>query len=69
MRGPGGGREPFLPFPVSNILKAAAGGGESSSSAKPHKNLADSSHAAQNSAGGAPGPLRRKEVTEEEAER
>ncbi|XP_077922382.1 centrosomal protein of 131 kDa isoform X7 [Halichoerus grypus] len=54
---------------LNNILKAAAGGGESSSSAKPHKNLADSSHAAQNSAGGAPGPLRRKEVTEEEAER
>ncbi|XP_077922380.1 centrosomal protein of 131 kDa isoform X6 [Halichoerus grypus] len=53
---------------LNNILKAAAGGGESSSSAKPHKNLADSSHAAQNSAGGAPGPLRRKEVTEEEAE-
>ncbi|XP_064439303.1 centrosomal protein of 131 kDa isoform X3 [Mirounga angustirostris] len=53
---------------LNNILKAAAGGGESSS-AKPHKNLAGSSHAAQNSAGGAPGPLRRKEVTEEEAER
>ncbi|XP_030874371.1 centrosomal protein of 131 kDa isoform X3 [Leptonychotes weddellii] len=54
---------------LNNILKAAAGGGESSSSAKPHKNLAGSSHAAQNSAGGTPGPLRRKEVTEEEAER
>ncbi|XP_027481833.1 centrosomal protein of 131 kDa [Zalophus californianus] len=54
---------------LNNILKAATGGGESSSSAKPHKNLAGSSHVAQNNAGGAPGPLRRKEVTEEEAER
>ncbi|XP_004404558.1 PREDICTED: centrosomal protein of 131 kDa [Odobenus rosmarus divergens] len=54
---------------LNNILKAATGGRESSSSAKPHKNLAGSSHMAQNNAGGALGPLRRKEVTEEEAER
>lgn len=59
--------KPLLPFPVSNILKAAAGEGESSGSAKPHENVAGSNHEAQNKAGGA--PLRRKEVTEEEAER
>ncbi|XP_034496601.1 centrosomal protein of 131 kDa isoform X2 [Ailuropoda melanoleuca] len=53
---------------LNNILKAATGEGESSS-AKPHKNLASSNHVAQSNAGGAPGPLRRKEVTEEEAER
>lgn len=59
--------KPLLPFPVSNILKAAAGEGESSGSAKPHENLAGSNRVAQNNAGGT--PLRRKEVTEEEAER
>lgn len=60
--------DPFLPFPVSNILKAATSEGESSS-AKPHRNLASSNHVAQSNAGVTPGPLRRKEVTEEEAER
>ncbi|XP_032177638.1 centrosomal protein of 131 kDa isoform X2 [Mustela erminea] len=52
---------------LNNILKAAAGEGESCGSAKPHENLAGSNRVAQNNAGGA--PLRRKEVTEEEAER
>ncbi|XP_047563902.1 centrosomal protein of 131 kDa isoform X2 [Lutra lutra] len=52
---------------LNNILKAAAGAGESSGSAKPLENLAGSNHLAQNNIGGA--PLRRKEVTEEEAER
>ncbi|XP_044941645.1 centrosomal protein of 131 kDa isoform X1 [Mustela putorius furo] len=52
---------------LNNILKAAAGEGESSGSAKPHENLAGSNRVAQNNAGGT--PLRRKEVTEEEAER
>uniref|UniRef100_A0A8C7BDV7 Centrosomal protein 131 n=1 Tax=Neovison vison TaxID=452646 RepID=A0A8C7BDV7_NEOVI len=50
-----------------NILKAAAGEGESRGSAKPHENLAGGNRVAQNDTGGA--PLRRKEVTEEEAER
>lgn len=59
--------KPLLPSPVSNILKAAAGEGESRGSAKPHENLAGGNRVAQNDAGGA--PLRRKEVTEEEAER
>ncbi|XP_040495984.1 centrosomal protein of 131 kDa isoform X1 [Ursus maritimus] len=53
---------------LNNILKAATGEGESSS-AKPHRNLASSNHVAQSNAGVTPGPLRRKEVTEEEAER
>ncbi|XP_032726964.1 centrosomal protein of 131 kDa [Lontra canadensis] len=52
---------------LNNILKAAAGVGESSGSAKPLENLAGSNHLAQNNAGGA--SLRRKEVTEQEAER
>uniref|UniRef100_M3YK24 Centrosomal protein 131 n=1 Tax=Mustela putorius furo TaxID=9669 RepID=M3YK24_MUSPF len=52
---------------LNNILKAAAGEGESSGSAKLHENLAGSNRVAQNNAGGT--PLRRKEVTEEEAER
>uniref|UniRef100_A0A452S0X8 Centrosomal protein 131 n=1 Tax=Ursus americanus TaxID=9643 RepID=A0A452S0X8_URSAM len=53
---------------LNNILKAATSEGESSS-AKPHRNLASSNHVAQSNAGVTPGPLRRKEVTEEEAER
>ncbi|XP_044103179.1 centrosomal protein of 131 kDa isoform X1 [Neovison vison] len=52
---------------LNNILKAAAGEGESRGSAKPHENLAGGNRVAQNDTGGA--PLRRKEVTEEEAER
>uniref|UniRef100_A0A8C0MMN9 Centrosomal protein 131 n=1 Tax=Canis lupus familiaris TaxID=9615 RepID=A0A8C0MMN9_CANLF len=53
---------------LNNILKAATGWG-SGSFGKPHGDQAGSKHVAQNNTGGAPGPLRRKEVTEEEAER
>uniref|UniRef100_A0A8C0K4P8 Centrosomal protein 131 n=1 Tax=Canis lupus dingo TaxID=286419 RepID=A0A8C0K4P8_CANLU len=54
---------------LNNILKAATGAGGSGSFGKPHGDQAGSKHVAQNNTGGAPGPLRRKEVTEEEAER
>ncbi|XP_039082475.1 centrosomal protein of 131 kDa isoform X2 [Hyaena hyaena] len=54
---------------LNNILKAATGEGDSSSSGKPHKNFSSSNPVAQNNTGGPPGPFRRKEVTEEEAER
>uniref|UniRef100_A0A8C8Y3B7 Centrosomal protein 131 n=1 Tax=Panthera leo TaxID=9689 RepID=A0A8C8Y3B7_PANLE len=54
---------------LNNILKAATGEGESGGSGKPHKNFSSSNHVAQNNAGATPGLLRRKEVTEEEAER
>ncbi|CAK7289977.1 Centrosomal protein of 131 kDa [Vulpes lagopus] len=54
---------------LNNILKAATGAGGSGSFGKLQGDQAGSKHVAQNNAGGAPGPLRRKEVTEEEAER
>lgn len=68
MRGLGPPRA-FSALPGSNILKAATGAGGSGSFGKPQGDQAGSKHVAQNNAGGAPGPLRRKEVTEEEAER
>lgn len=67
-RAPGGewaGLAPraFLPLPpVSNLVKAATREGEGSGCGKPQ-------NAARNSAGPAGGLLRRREVTEEEAER
>ncbi|XP_029784619.1 centrosomal protein of 131 kDa isoform X1 [Suricata suricatta] len=54
---------------LNNILKAATGEGDSHGSGRPHKNFSCSNPVAQNNVGGPPGPLRRKEVTEEEAER
>lgn len=67
--GPGPAQRAPSSLPVSNILKAATGEGESGGSGKPHKNFSSSNHVAQNNAGATPGLLRRKEVTEEEAER
>lgn len=67
--GPGLAQRAPSSLPVSNILKAATGEGESGGSGKPHKNFSSSNHVAQNNAGATPGLLRRKEVTEEEAER
>ncbi|XP_072795914.1 centrosomal protein of 131 kDa isoform X3 [Vicugna pacos] len=54
---------------LNNIVKATTGEGESCSFGKAQKNVARSSHAVQSNSGGATGQLRRKEVTEEEAER
>lgn len=52
--------------PLSNIVKAAAReGGEGSDLGKPRKNFSSGSQSAR----GTTGLLRRKEVTEEEAER
>ena len=64
-----GGRESFSLLPVSNIIKAATDEGEGGSLGKPQKNVARSNHVVQNNSGGTTGLLRRKEVTEEEAER
>lgn len=58
-----------LSVPPSNLIKAATGDGEGGGLGKTQKNLAGSSHAARNNAGAAVGLLRRREVTEEEAER
>ncbi|XP_068385729.1 centrosomal protein of 131 kDa isoform X3 [Eschrichtius robustus] len=54
---------------LNNIIKAATDEGEGSSLGKPQKNAARSNHTVQNNSGGTAGQLRRKEVTEEEAER
>ncbi|XP_063473378.1 centrosomal protein of 131 kDa isoform X45 [Symphalangus syndactylus] len=54
----------------SNIIKAATcEGSESSGFRKPPKNVSSATHLAQNNTGGSTGLPRRKEVTEEEAER
>ncbi|XP_060027787.1 centrosomal protein of 131 kDa isoform X3 [Erinaceus europaeus] len=56
--------------PLNNIVKAATDEGhESSSFRKPQKNLASSKQVAQNNMGATASLLKRKEVTEEEAER
>ncbi|XP_030684324.1 centrosomal protein of 131 kDa isoform X3 [Nomascus leucogenys] len=56
--------------PSLNIIKAATcEGSESSGFGKPPKNVSSATHSAQNNAGGSMGLPRRKEVTEEEAER
>lgn len=58
--------ESFLSLSVSNLIKAAAReGSEGSDFGKPRKNFSGASHSIR----GATGLLRRKEVTEEEAER
>ncbi|XP_059765093.1 centrosomal protein of 131 kDa isoform X3 [Balaenoptera ricei] len=54
---------------LNNIIKAATDEGEGSSLGKPQKNAARGNHTVQNNSGGTAGQLRRKEVTEEEAER
>ncbi|ELK12260.1 5-azacytidine-induced protein 1 [Pteropus alecto] len=54
---------------LNNLIKAATGEGEGSGLGKTQKNLAGSTHVAQNNSGAAVGLLRRTEVTEEEAER
>ncbi|XP_057572715.1 centrosomal protein of 131 kDa isoform X16 [Hippopotamus amphibius kiboko] len=54
---------------LNNIIKAATDEGEGSSLGKTQKNVARSNHAVQNNSGGAADLFRRKEVTEEEAER
>uniref|UniRef100_A0A2I3LX82 Centrosomal protein 131 n=1 Tax=Papio anubis TaxID=9555 RepID=A0A2I3LX82_PAPAN len=55
---------------LNNIIKAATcEGSESSGFGKPPKNVSSASHLARNNAGGTTGLPRRKEVTEEEAER
>uniref|UniRef100_A0A8D2EX74 Centrosomal protein 131 n=1 Tax=Theropithecus gelada TaxID=9565 RepID=A0A8D2EX74_THEGE len=55
---------------LNNIIKAATcEGSESSGFGKPPKNVSSASHSARNNAGGTTGLPRRKEVTEEEAER
>nr|XP_037849225.1 centrosomal protein of 131 kDa isoform X4 [Chlorocebus sabaeus] len=55
---------------LNNIIKAATcEGNESSGFGKPPKNVSGASHSARNNAGGTTGLPRRKEVTEEEAER
>lgn len=62
------GTEPgfFLSLSVSNLIKAAARkGSEGSDFGKPRKNFSGGNH----SISGTTGLLRRKEVTEEEAER
>lgn len=53
----------FLSLSVSNLIKAAAR--EGSDFGKPRKNFSGANHSIR----GATGLLRRKEVTEEEAER
>lgn len=58
-----------LSVPLSNLIKAATGDGEGGGLGKTQKNLAGSTHVARNSSGAAMGLLRRREVTEEEAER
>lgn len=56
----------FLSLSVSNLIKAAAReGSEGSDFGKPRKNFSGANHSIR----GATGLLRRKEVTEEEAER
>ncbi|KAK7803093.1 hypothetical protein U0070_001916 [Myodes glareolus] len=58
--------ESFLSLSVSNLIKAAAReGSEGSDFGKPRKNFSGGNHSIR----GATGLLRRKEVTEEEAER
>lgn len=57
-----------LSVPLSNLIKAATGDGEGGGLGKT-QNLAGSTHVARNSSGAAMGLLRRREVTEEEAER
>eukprot|EP00069_Balaena_mysticetus_P017870 bmy_02273T0 len=54
---------------LNNIIKAATDEGEGNSLGKLQKNAARSNHTVQNNSGGTAGQLRRKEVTEEEAER
>ncbi|XP_063473366.1 centrosomal protein of 131 kDa isoform X33 [Symphalangus syndactylus] len=55
---------------LNNIIKAATcEGSESSGFRKPPKNVSSATHLAQNNTGGSTGLPRRKEVTEEEAER
>lgn len=54
---------------LNNLIKAATGDGEGGGLGKTQKNLAGSTHVARNSSGAAMGLLRRREVTEEEAER
>ncbi|XP_016061805.1 PREDICTED: centrosomal protein of 131 kDa-like [Miniopterus natalensis] len=54
---------------LNNLIKAATHEGEGSGFGKPQKNLASSNHVARNNAGATEGLLRRREVTEEEAER
>ncbi|XP_059989479.1 centrosomal protein of 131 kDa isoform X7 [Lagenorhynchus albirostris] len=54
---------------LNNIIKAATDEGEGSNLGKPQKNAARSNHMVQNNSGGTASQLRRKEVTEEEAER
>ncbi|XP_039715182.1 centrosomal protein of 131 kDa [Pteropus medius] len=54
---------------LNNLIKAATGEGEGGGLGKTQKNLAGSTHVAQNNSGAAVGLLRRTEVTEEEAER
>ncbi|XP_066237600.1 centrosomal protein of 131 kDa isoform X2 [Saccopteryx leptura] len=54
---------------LNNLIKATTDGGEGSSFRNPQKNCADSNHVARNNSGTAEGLLRRREVTEEEAER
>ncbi|XP_077022309.1 centrosomal protein of 131 kDa isoform X2 [Tamandua tetradactyla] len=55
---------------LNNLIKAATDEGNGDSGSKrPQKNLSGSSHTAPNNARGPPVLLRRKEVTEEEAER
>nr|XP_010595201.1 centrosomal protein of 131 kDa isoform X2 [Loxodonta africana] len=58
------------PPSLNNIIKAATTeGAEGSSFRKPQESISSSSHVAGNNARGAGGLYRRKEVTEEEAER
>ncbi|KAM5216884.1 centrosomal protein of 131 kDa [Hipposideros larvatus] len=54
---------------LNNLIKAATDEGDSSSFGKLPKNLASSSHGARNNSAATAGLLRRREVTEEEAER
>uniref|UniRef100_A0A2I2YXG8 Centrosomal protein 131 n=1 Tax=Gorilla gorilla gorilla TaxID=9595 RepID=A0A2I2YXG8_GORGO len=55
---------------LNNIIKAATcEGSESSGFGKPPKNVSSATHSARNNTGGSMGLPRRKEVTEEEAER
>ncbi|XP_055245465.2 centrosomal protein of 131 kDa isoform X15 [Gorilla gorilla gorilla] len=55
---------------LNNIIKAATcEGSESSGFGKPPKNVSSATHSARNNTGGSTGLPRRKEVTEEEAER
>ena len=53
----------------SNLIKAASDEGGGSGSGKPQKNLTGSKPVAQNNTGAPESLLRRREVTEEEAER